>query len=105
MRYEVDSERVSQASAAVNGSVGAIRAEVGAMMRNLQDLQSSWHGSAATSFAGVMGQWQSTQTQVGAALDAVTAALFLTTEAVVADKPEKNAAAPAGDGGMGGMDF
>ncbi|MCR1983143.1 MULTISPECIES: chaperonin GroEL [Cellulosimicrobium] len=33
------------------------------------------------------------------------AALFLTTEAVVADKPEK--AAPAGDptGGMGGMDF
>jgi chaperonin GroEL len=34
------------------------------------------------------------------------AALFLTTEAVVADKPEK-AAPPAGDptGGMGGMDF
>ncbi|MDQ0378876.1 chaperonin GroEL [Amycolatopsis thermophila] len=35
------------------------------------------------------------------------AGLFLTTEAVVADKPEKAAAAPAGDptGGMGGMDF
>ncbi|MBW0093431.1 chaperonin GroEL [Pseudonocardia sp. KRD-184] len=37
------------------------------------------------------------------------AALFLTTEAVIADKPEKNAA-PGGDptggmGGMGGMDF
>ncbi|HEY0638815.1 MAG TPA: chaperonin GroEL, partial [Pseudonocardiaceae bacterium] len=32
------------------------------------------------------------------------AALFLTTEAVVADKPEKNAAAPAGPGG-GDMDF
>jgi chaperonin GroEL len=34
------------------------------------------------------------------------AALFLTTEAVIADKPEKNAA-PVGDptGGMGGMDF
>jgi len=34
------------------------------------------------------------------------AALFLTTEAVVADKPEKSSA-PAGDptGGMGGMDF
>ncbi|MFL6172774.1 MAG: hypothetical protein ACJ716_07755, partial [Marmoricola sp.] len=33
------------------------------------------------------------------------AALFLTTEVVVADKPEK--AAPMGDptGGMGGMDF
>ena len=34
------------------------------------------------------------------------AALFLTTEAVIADKPEKAAAAPAGgDVGMGGMDF
>jgi chaperonin GroEL len=35
------------------------------------------------------------------------AGLFLTTEAVVADKPEKNVAAPGGGdmGGMGGMDF
>jgi len=35
------------------------------------------------------------------------AGLFLTTEAVIADKPEKAAAAPGGDpsGGMGGMDF
>jgi chaperonin GroEL len=34
------------------------------------------------------------------------AALFLTTEAVVADKPEKaSAAAPGGGPDMGGMDF
>ena len=33
------------------------------------------------------------------------AALFLTTEAVVADKPERNQPMPGGDGGMGGMDF
>ena len=35
------------------------------------------------------------------------AALFLTTEAVVADKPEKASAGGGGDptGGMGGMDF
>ena len=36
------------------------------------------------------------------------AALFLTTEAVIADKPEKagaGAGMPGGDGGMGGMDF
>ena len=35
------------------------------------------------------------------------AALFLTTEAVVADKPEKNPAPVGGGGGgdMGGMDF
>jgi chaperonin GroEL len=33
------------------------------------------------------------------------AGLFLTTEAVVADKPEKTPAMPAGGGDMGGMDF
>lgn len=33
------------------------------------------------------------------------AALFLTTEVVVADKPEKASAPAGGDGGMGGMDF
>ena len=33
------------------------------------------------------------------------AALFLTTEAVIADKPEPAKAAPAGGGDMGGMDF
>jgi chaperonin GroEL len=33
------------------------------------------------------------------------AALFLTTEAVIADKPEKAPAMPGGDPGMGGMDF
>ncbi|WP_265522547.1 WXG100 family type VII secretion target [Oerskovia flava] len=74
-RYEVDSARVAQASGAVNGSVTAIRAEVGAMMRHLQDLQSSWRGGAATAFTGVMGQWQTTQTQVETSLDAITAAL------------------------------
>ena len=37
--------------------------------------------------------------------NAAIAGLFLTTEAVVADKPEKAPAMPAGDGGMGGMDF
>lgn len=74
-RYEVDSERVAQASGAVSGSVTAIRAEVAAMMRHLQDLQASWQGGAATAFTGVMSQWQSTQVQVESALDAVTAAL------------------------------
>ena len=33
------------------------------------------------------------------------AALFLTTEAVIADKPEKNDPAMPNSDGMGGMDF
>ena len=74
-RYEVDSARVAQASTAVSGSVTAIRTEVAAMMRHLTDLQASWRGGAATSFTGVMAQWQTTQNQVEIALDDITAAL------------------------------
>ncbi|MBX6353694.1 MAG: chaperonin GroEL, partial [Thermoflavifilum sp.] len=36
---------------------------------------------------------------------ASVAAMFLTTEAIIADKPEKEKAAAPGAGGMGGMDF
>jgi WXG100 family type VII secretion target len=75
MRYDVDSERVAQAGAAVSGSVSAIRGEVGAMMRHLTDLQASWHGNAATAFGGVITQWQAAQVQVERALDAVQASL------------------------------
>ena len=74
-RFEVDSARVAQASAAVGGSVTAIRAEVGAMMRHLQDLQASWQGGAATAFAVVMTEWQGAQVHVEAALDSITTAL------------------------------
>jgi early secretory antigenic target protein ESAT-6 len=74
-RYEVDSARVAQASAADRRDRPVHRGEVAAMMRHLTDLQASWRGGAATAFTGVMGQWQGTQTQVEAALDAITAAL------------------------------
>ncbi|MCL1871143.1 MAG: WXG100 family type VII secretion target [Promicromonosporaceae bacterium] len=75
MRYDVDSERVAQASAAVSGSAGAIRGEVAGMVRHLEDLQASWHGGAATAFGGVMTQWRGAQTQVEQALDAIQTAL------------------------------
>ncbi|ROS78762.1 WXG100 family type VII secretion target [Cellulomonas sp. PhB143] len=73
--YEVDSARIAQAGGAVSGSVAAIRSEVAAMMRHLQDLQTVWRGGAATAFGGVMAQWQATQVQVEASLDDITAAL------------------------------
>jgi WXG100 family type VII secretion target len=75
MRYDVDSERVAQASAAVSGSVAAMRSEVAAMMRNLIDLQSVWHGAAASAFSAVAAQWHTTQTQVEQALDSIQQSL------------------------------
>ncbi len=75
MRYEVDSAQVARASAAAGASVAAIRAEVAALVRHLTDLQSGWHGAAATAFAGVVADWTATQRTVEASLDAITAAL------------------------------
>lgn len=74
-RFEVDSARVAQASAAVTGSVGSINAEVERMMRNLLDLQNSWRGQAATQFQGVIGDWRATQERVRQSLEDISSAL------------------------------
>ena len=74
-RYEVDSEQVAQASAAVRGSTAAIRTEVAAMMRHLTDLQGGWRGGAATAFGAIMADWTGTQARVEESLDQITAAL------------------------------
>lgn len=74
-RYEVDSAQVAQASAAASSSVTAIRAEVGALMRHLSELQAGWRGSAANAFGGVLADWASTQQRVETSLDQITAAL------------------------------
>lgn len=74
-RFEVDSARVAQASTKVGLSVEQIRAEVQGMNHHLSDLQNSWQGSAAATFAGLMTDWSMTQNQVEASLDAITTAL------------------------------
>lgn len=74
-RFEVDSARVAQASAAVTTSVGAISTEVDRMMRNLVDLQSSWRGQAATQFQGVVTDWRATQERVKQSLEDISVAL------------------------------
>ena len=74
-RFEVDSARVGEASAAVRTSVGTISTEVDRMMRNLLDLQNSWRGQAATQFQGVVADWRSTQERVRQSLEDISAAL------------------------------
>lgn len=75
MRYEVDSAQVAGASAAAGASVTAIRTEVAALVRHLTELQTGWHGTAATAFAGLLADWTVTQRTVEASLDGITAAL------------------------------
>src|SRR6201746_2575773 len=85
--------------------------EGGVVAEKVANLETGWGLNAATGeyvdliAAGIIDPAKVTRSALQNA--ASIAALFLTTEAVIADKPEKNAA-PAGgggDGGMGGMDF
>jgi len=84
--------------------------EGGVVAEKVRGLEAGWGLNAATGEyvdlikAGIIDPAKVTRSALQNA--ASIAALFLTTEAVVADKPEKAApAAPGGDGGMGGMDF
>ena len=83
--------------------------EGGVVAEKVRNLDAGWGLNAATGVyedlikAGVVDPAKVTRSALMNA--ASIAALFLTTEVVVADKPEKAPAMPAGGGDMGGMDF
>ncbi|MCZ2803974.1 chaperonin GroEL [Modestobacter sp. VKM Ac-2983] len=85
--------------------------EGGVVAEKVRNSETGWGLNAATGeyvdliAAGIIDPAKVTRSALQNA--ASIAALFLTTEAVIADKPEKNSPAMAGggDGGMGGMDF
>jgi chaperonin GroEL len=84
--------------------------EGGVVVEKVRNSETGWGLNAATGeyvdmvATGIIDPAKVTRSALQNA--ASIAALFLTTEAVVAEKPEKSAPAmPGGDGGMGGMDF
>lgn len=76
-RFEVDSVEVEAAAARARSSAGTIHAEVAGMMTQLLDLQSTWSGAAAESFAAVAEEWRATQQVVEQSLAQITEALDL----------------------------
>ncbi len=76
-RFEVDSDAVSAASGKVQGSIGTLSSEVDLMMRHLDELQSTWRGGAANSFAVVVAEWRATQERVKESLQSIQGALAL----------------------------
>jgi chaperonin GroEL len=83
--------------------------EGGVVSEKVRNLEAGWGLNAANGeyvdmiASGIIDPAKVTRSALQNA--ASIAALFLTTEVVVADKPEKAPAMPGGDGGMGGMDF
>jgi chaperonin GroEL len=83
--------------------------EGGVVVEKVRNLEPGWGLNAATGeyvdliATGIIDPAKVTRSALQNA--ASIAALFLTTEAVIADKPEKASAAPGGAPDMGGMDF
>jgi chaperonin GroEL len=83
--------------------------EGGVVVEKVRSLQAGWGLNAATGEyvdmvkEGIIEPAKVTRSALQNA--ASIAALFLTTEVVIADKPEKSAPAMPGGGGMDGMDF
>ncbi|WP_213816754.1 WXG100 family type VII secretion target [Glaciihabitans sp. dw_435] len=76
-RYQVDSEAVLGATAAVRASMSRIQAETGGLYGQLLNLHGSWTGQAATAFQSVATEWRATQQRVEESLAAINQALVL----------------------------
>lgn len=71
----VDTELLQLKSANVKATVERVSADVQAMRRGLDELQSSWRGSAANNFQALITEWSLTQARVEASLASINLAL------------------------------
>lgn len=71
----VDPEQLQLKSANVKATVERISADVQTMKRSLDELQSTWRGSAATNFQALITEWTLTQGRVEASLASINLAL------------------------------
>ena len=74
-RSFVDSEAVFAATSSAHSTIARVQADIQKLASQLQALQSSWGGSAATSFQDVLLQWKGTHAQVEAQLVGLTQTL------------------------------
>lgn len=74
-RYQVDSEAVLGAHGAIRGTMSRIQAEVSSLHAQLDGLQSSWTGPAASAFQSVVTDWNATEQRVEQSLSGIGQAL------------------------------
>ncbi|QTX03995.1 WXG100 family type VII secretion target [Agromyces archimandritae] len=63
-RFQVDSIEVQQASQTTRATIDRIQADVGSLMGQLNALQGSWTGQAATAFQAAVSDWRGLHQQV-----------------------------------------
>ncbi|WP_353816400.1 WXG100 family type VII secretion target [Agromyces sp. SYSU T00266] len=74
-RYQVDSEQVHAATQSMQGTIGRIQSEVGALLAQLTGLQGSWSGQASAAFQAAVADWRLTQQHVEQSLAGLNQAL------------------------------
>lgn len=74
-QFNVDADLIASKSAQARAQVETIVAEVNGLTASLQDLQSSWTGSASANFQGVLTNWRNTQRQVEESIAQINEAL------------------------------
>lgn len=74
-RFVVDSEIIASKTAEARGYMDRITSEINGMTGSLQDLQSSWTGSASVNFQEVLSHWRTTQSQVEQSIAEINQAL------------------------------
>lgn len=74
-QFMVDSEAVQLANVNIQGTITRLQQEVSTLHAQLQGLQGSWQGVAATSFQDVMSRWKITSDSVEAQLAEIGTAL------------------------------
>lgn len=73
--FSVDSDAVVSATATTRATAERVRADVAALISNLQGLSSTWTGGASMAFQEILELWRATQRDVDSALDRVNLAL------------------------------
>ncbi|WP_030015803.1 WXG100 family type VII secretion target [Curtobacterium sp. S6] len=74
-QFVVDSEIIATKTSEARGFMERISSEVNALTASLQDLQSSWTGTASAQFQEVVASWRRTQSQVEESLGQINQAL------------------------------
>jgi WXG100 family type VII secretion target len=75
--FRVDSEQVLAANQNIQVTIGKLQTEVESLYAQLQSLEGSWQGQAATSFQELVKRWRLTANNVEAQLGEVGQALAL----------------------------
>jgi WXG100 family type VII secretion target len=75
--FRVDSEQVLAANQNIQVTIGKLQTEVESLYAQLQSLEGSWQGQAATSFQELVKRWRLTANNVEAQLSEVGQALAL----------------------------